>query len=373
MVETITPVVHGGRRSRWAASLALHVLGAALSAAALGALLGAGGALLDAPWGPAGPFAVGIIALLYAARELAGLPVPVPDLRRQVPERWRSVFSPEVSALLYGLGLGTGFLTHLRFGTLVAVAVAAAASGSPLTGALVFAAFGLARSLPIALVGSARDDESILRVLDAHGLERVGAGRIPAAVNGIVLAALGLVGIAASGRVPGGAPGSAAGLLLAAVFAWAGLIKLVRPTVWRAALDGYALPHKVRPLAASIVPPAELAVAAVLAFGDLRLGSAAALAMLAAFSIAILRVRRSGESALPCGCLGTLRTRPVHQLLARNALLAALGLMAMLDPAADAPIALPDPSQILPALLTVAGAGLVVLAAREVAALRRTR
>jgi hypothetical protein len=353
------------------ASLALHVFGAVLSAGALGALLGAAGTMFQAPWGPAGAVAVGLIALLFAARDLAGLPVPVPEFRRQVPERWRSVFSPEVAALLYGLGLGVGFLTHLRFGTLVAVAAAAVASGSPVTGALVLMAFGLARSLPIVLVGWARDDHTVRGV--AHQLERVGAGRIPATVNGTLLAALGLVGIAAFGQARGGSPGVVAGLLLAAVFAWAGLIKLARPTAWRSALQAYALPPKVRPVAARIVPAAEIGVAAVLAFGALRLGSAAALAMLGAFSIAILRARRFHGSTLPCGCFGAVRSRPVRHLLARNALLAALGVVAMLAPWGGAPIALPGTSQILPALLTAAGAGLVALAAREVAALRESR
>jgi len=46
MVETITPVVHGGRAGRWAGSVALHVTGAVASAAAFGAILGAAGSLL---------------------------------------------------------------------------------------------------------------------------------------------------------------------------------------------------------------------------------------------------------------------------------------------------------------------------------------
>ena len=50
MVETITPVVHGGRGRRWIGLLALHATGATLVAAAFGAVLAALGALLDAPW-----------------------------------------------------------------------------------------------------------------------------------------------------------------------------------------------------------------------------------------------------------------------------------------------------------------------------------
>ena len=39
MVETITPVVHGGRRSRYLKAVGLHVAGAGLSAAAWHALI----------------------------------------------------------------------------------------------------------------------------------------------------------------------------------------------------------------------------------------------------------------------------------------------------------------------------------------------
>src|SRR5688500_19590278 len=90
MVQTITPVVHGGRRSRWQAAVALHVLGAGVSAAAFGAVLGTAGSILGAPWGTVGAFLVGGIALLYAAGEIVGFPVPIPDRRRQRSEEHTS-------------------------------------------------------------------------------------------------------------------------------------------------------------------------------------------------------------------------------------------------------------------------------------------
>ena len=146
MVETITPVVHGGSRSRWGVSVAVHAIGAAASAAVAGALLAAAGGLLGAPWGVAGLGLVAASAALYVAREL-GAPVPVPQLRRQVPDWWRTFFPPHVAAFLYGIGLGPGFLTYLSHGTVVVVSVAAFASGRPLVGAAVLAPFGLARGL----------------------------------------------------------------------------------------------------------------------------------------------------------------------------------------------------------------------------------
>ena len=83
MAETITPVVHGGSRRAWAVLLAVHVLGAAIAAAAFGAALGAFGALLGAPWGTAGTLAVAAAAAVYLIAEL-GARVPVPQLRETV-------------------------------------------------------------------------------------------------------------------------------------------------------------------------------------------------------------------------------------------------------------------------------------------------
>src|SRR5919109_5174495 len=115
MVQTITPVVHGGRRSRWIAVVALHGLGAASAATAFGSMLAAVGSVLGAPWGRAGGLIVGGLAFLYTAREVFALPVPIPDRRRQVPEWWRTAFSPGTAAFLYGVGLGVGFFTYQRF------------------------------------------------------------------------------------------------------------------------------------------------------------------------------------------------------------------------------------------------------------------
>src|SRR5688572_12660484 len=110
MVESITPVVYG-TRARWVGALALPAVG------------------------PAG------IAVLYLARELTGVRIPVPQLRRQVPDWWRTYFGRPLAAFLYGAGLGVGFLTFLGHGTLVAVTFGVASTGRPLLGSLVMAPF----------------------------------------------------------------------------------------------------------------------------------------------------------------------------------------------------------------------------------------
>jgi hypothetical protein len=189
MAETITPVVHGGRTASYKVTIALHVLGTSLSAALLGGVLGLAGGLLGAPWHPVGPAAVAVVALLYALREGAGLPVPLPGRRRQVPEWWRTFFSTPVAALLYGLGLGAGFLSHLVFGTFVAVAAAALVSGNPAIGTLVSLPFGLARGLSVLVSARARDGEEAAEVVERLG--DAGSGITPRAVNAAVLAAVG--------------------------------------------------------------------------------------------------------------------------------------------------------------------------------------
>ena len=191
MVETITPAVHGGSRRSYWVSVALHTLGAVASAALLGGLLGGAGALLGAPWGYGGALAVAIVASVYAVRELAGIPIPVPDRHRQVPDWWRTFFSPHTSALLYGLGLGVGFFTFLSFGTFVVVALAALASGDPLVGVMLCAPFGAARAVAVIVARNAFDGERAAEIVD--GLQRAGRNRWPAMINGVALVAIAAV------------------------------------------------------------------------------------------------------------------------------------------------------------------------------------
>ncbi|CAN5496272.1 hypothetical protein BH20ACT21_BH20ACT21_05260 [soil metagenome] len=194
MAETISPAVHGGRSLRYWRAVALHVLGAALTAAALGLVLGSVGAALGAPWLRAAPTVVAAVAILYFLREAVGLPMPVPSRRRQVPDWWRTFYSPAVSSLLYGLGLGAGFFTFLSFGTLAAVAVAALAGGSPLWGAALCAPFGAARGISVLASLRALDPEQGAVVVDR--LQQAGATRLPSALNAgalLLLAAAGVV------------------------------------------------------------------------------------------------------------------------------------------------------------------------------------
>jgi hypothetical protein len=326
MVETINPVVYGDERrsrARYRTALALHVLGATAAAALFGAALGGAGALVGAPFGAAGRAAVAAVAVLYLLREAFGVPVPVIEARRQVPDWWRTFFSRNVTAFLYGTGVGIGFLTYLGHGTLLVVSVAAGATGRPLAGALLLASFGFARALAVA-AGARTDDPSAL-VNRLARFARRGWARV---AHGVALALVAVAAVAAS-RDPGARDvGAILSATLAIVFAWAAIAKAVAPAAWTRALDGYGLHEAVRRIALVGVPVAELAVPLLVVFGLPVVAGVLAALLVGAFSGGILLARARRGDRLPCGCFGGVRVRDYRAMLARNAALALLAVAA---------------------------------------------
>ena len=377
MVETITPVVHGGR-VRWARGVALHVLGATLTAAAFGAALGAIGALLGAPWGRAGALAIAGLAAVYAVGELPRLDVAVPQLRRQVPDWWRTYFSPSVAAFLYGAGLGVGFLTFLTHGTFVVVAAAALAIGDPAWGALVVGAFGIARGVTAIASSSVTTSDEGRELIDRL-VDRSDRSRHLA--NGLAMLGLASLGLAAATRsgMWGGAGGwgELAVALLAGVFAWSTAAKLVDRRRWHRALAEHRLPRSLETAASSAVPAAELLVP-VLGLLGLRIAAAVwGLMLVVVFTVEIVRVRVAVGPAVPCGCFGERRTVPTSIQLARNVGLAGLSAIALLG-AHDEPLlawpGAPRGDELLPAVLATVGIAVAGWAAwRSASWLRRAR
>jgi hypothetical protein len=361
MVETITPVVHGGSRERWGISLALHAIGAAVAAAIVGSLLAGAGALLGAPWGVPGAWLVVAAAALYVAREL-GAPVPVPQLRRQVPDWWRTFFPPHVAAFLYGLGLGPGFLTYLGHGTVVVVAVGAFASGRPLLGAAVLAPFGLARGLgPILAFGvrSPGDAAALVERLDRSASK----ARLRVA-NSLALSMV-LVAILLEARTidaPSGV-GALAAAVLALTFGSAAVAKLARRAPWRRTLGSYGLRSGASRLVGFGVPAVELGIAATVLVGLASSAGLLSIVALVAFSGAIVVGRVRAGRRLECGCFGGSGVRDYRLLLARNLALAGVAFVAW-RAGEDAPLvhALGEPAgaDLLPVALVVLGLALAV-------------
>jgi hypothetical protein len=142
MVETFTPAVCGSRlRQRLA--IALFALAALVASAVLGATLCFVGSLVGTR--PA-LIAAAALAFLAALREAGILRLPLPQSRRQVPERWQYELPLPLWSAGYGAGLGVGFLTFQPVATFWVACAAALALGKPVAAAGCFALYGAGRA-----------------------------------------------------------------------------------------------------------------------------------------------------------------------------------------------------------------------------------
>jgi uncharacterized membrane protein YphA (DoxX/SURF4 family) len=144
-----------------------------------------------------------------------------------------------------------------------------------------------------------------------------------------------------------GEVGAAAALLLAALFAWTGARKAVRPEATAASFRALGIPRAA--VTARVLPIAELLIAALLVVAP-RAGALLAVVALAGFSLVLGRALANGVEA-GCGCFGATATDPVSAAdLVRNAFLAGGATVAGLTASARIPS--------LPATVLVAGAAL---------------
>jgi hypothetical protein len=153
-----------------------------------------------------------------------------------------------------------------------------------------------------------------------------------------------------------------AALALAAMFAWAAAAKAVWAAGWRTVVVGFGFRGRVEPIVAVGVPVVELAVALAILWGSARAGAAMAMALLAAFSAAVVRARTLQGDRLPCGCFGRATVRDYKTMLARNALGGGLTAVVLLG-GGDAGIfdaaGAPSGPELIPAALTCFGMVLV--------------
>jgi hypothetical protein len=316
---------------------------------------------------------IGALGVLYLTREAFGVRVPVPQLRRQVPDWWRTFFGFETAALLYGMGLGIGFLTFLRHGTFVVVSSAAIATGRPLLGALLVAPFGVARGLSATVASTSRTQE------DGTAL----VGRLSSSASWIgwrvvhATALTALIGAAAFAIWRGGDIGdfgSVAAATLAIAFGWAAVTKLVRAHRWRRPLQSYGLGRGFERIVAVGVPRMELGIGVLPFLGLPSTAGVLSLGVLAAFSVGIVAARIRNGPRLDCGCFGAASVRDYRLLLARNGALAIVGLVAWrrgTDTWIGADVVAPSGSELVPAALVALGLVLATLVA--VATVRTVR
>ena len=203
MVDTIGTALGDARRGVMIFATATFTIGAVAGGVAtfgglalLGGLLGHDAAgLRDA--------LAGALALAAALADWRGWRI-APQIRRQVPERWRWIMPLPLACGLYGLLLGLGFTTFVLSFAVWALAGISFAADSAVFGVVIGAAFGAGRALPVLWIaprlGSERGDLALdrlaleprlwlgLRRLDAIGLSAcaallAGSGALAAGAN----------------------------------------------------------------------------------------------------------------------------------------------------------------------------------------------
>lgn len=154
MLGSILPPVGDGRRRRrrWFGLAVAYVGGSVVAAAALGGALaalalGVAGLGLDPFWER---LAAVVLALLYVPRLLGSVPWP-PLLQStwQVPQRWLYERPRWATAILFGLGLGSGVSTRIVVPTYYLLLVWPFLMDDALASVAVWALYGFARSVPV--------------------------------------------------------------------------------------------------------------------------------------------------------------------------------------------------------------------------------
>lgn len=160
MLASIHPLGERARGQSFAVTVTAYTIGSVLGAAALGALLGAGGALAFGSGDDA--LRIGSLAaasVLAALADRSGRRIP--SWHRQVNEDWLTEYRGWVYGLGFGLQLGLGVVTIVTTAAVYLTWVGAFVVGSVGAGAVVGAAFGLARALPLMAAGSVRSPGAI--------------------------------------------------------------------------------------------------------------------------------------------------------------------------------------------------------------------
>ena len=165
MVETIGLSGDGARRRTTIASCIAFAPGAVVGGIATFGLLSALGELVHGVGGRAAYLVAAAIAVAAAVAEARGTRI-VPQIRRQLPERWRWTMPMPLAAALYGILLGLGFTTFVLSFGVWALAGISLALGDPAAGLVIGAAFGVGRALPVVLVAPVVDRRIGVRCIE---------------------------------------------------------------------------------------------------------------------------------------------------------------------------------------------------------------
>jgi MFS family permease len=159
MLASLTPVAERARGSSWRVTVAAFGIGAILTGAAGGTLLGTLGSLLPGRgWRPE---LVGIALAAALLIDGTALRRRMPLTRRQVNEDWMTRYRGWVYGFGFGAQLGLGFITLVACAAIYATFAIELLSGSAATGAAIGAVFGATKAATLLPTRLARDPESL--------------------------------------------------------------------------------------------------------------------------------------------------------------------------------------------------------------------
>ncbi len=198
MVETIGSALGDARRGATLIASSTFALGTLLGGVVTFGGLALAGQLIagHASWLREALGAV--LALAAAIADWRGLKL-APQIRRQVPERWRWTMPLPLACALYGVLLGLGFTTFVLAFAVWALAGISFAAGDPLLGGLIGLAFGAGRAAPVLwLAPEMRRGDGARRLDEMASEPRLWLGLRRLDALGLILCALALGGASAT-------------------------------------------------------------------------------------------------------------------------------------------------------------------------------
>ena len=160
MLSSISPLGERARRQRYSTTAAAYLLASIAGGASIGTVAGTLGRIIRVGTRPSDALLAALVAaacILATVLDLWSRRLRLPTVRRQVNEDWLVRYRGWVYGGAFGFQLGLGIVTIVTTAAVYTVLVVSALVGSITLGAIVGAAFGLARALPLLLVARVRD------------------------------------------------------------------------------------------------------------------------------------------------------------------------------------------------------------------------
>lgn len=216
MVDTIGSALGDIRRSITLLACLTFTIGAVLGGVLTFGGLALVGRLVGNQSSSLGTALGALIALTAAIADWRGVRI-APQIRRQVPERWRWQLPLPLACGLYGVLLGLGFTTFVLSFAVWALAGVSVALGSLPVGLVVGLAFGIGRALPVVWMAPGLRGGNGATRLEAMAAEpRLWLGLRRLDALGLLLCALLMSGTVANAfSVPAATDPSTSGGLLA--------------------------------------------------------------------------------------------------------------------------------------------------------------